>query len=119
MVNEQTISTASGMPPQAAVSNPPVVAEQSEADRARAALGGTPLDGVPEIDDQSEPEPQPRQHVRGKNRPPPARFKPPTDLEFEFTHPERVELRNSNLPLTLGLLGSILGAFVVFFVSLS
>src|SRR5437763_8843293 len=117
MSNEQTITTATpGMPSQTAVTNPPAVTEQSEADRARAALGGSPMENLPDIEEEAAP-PPPRPHVRGKNAPPPARFKPPSDLEFEFTHPERVELHNSNLPLTLGLLGSIMGSFVVFFVS--
>lgn len=123
MVNEQAVANGqqpAGLNSTAATSNTAAMTEQSEADLARAALGGSPADSmVVSVEDQPEPAPQPRSHVRGKNAPPPPRFQPPQDPEFEFTHPERAELRNSNLPLTLGLLGSILGAFVVFFVSLA
>jgi hypothetical protein len=115
-VNSQQAASSASLP----VTNAPLTADQSEADRARAALGGAAAETISATDgEQSQPAPRPGRHVRGKNAPPPPRFKPPQDLEFEFTHPERVELRNSNLPLTLGLLGSILGAFVVFFASLA
>lgn len=50
---------------------------------------------------------------------PVSRFEPPQELEFSFTPPERQEIRNNNIPLTVGLLFSIVASFVVFFISLA
>jgi len=46
------------------------------------------------------------------------RFSAPDELPFEFTGRERQHIRNSNVPLTIGLLLSIIAAFLVFIISL-
>src|SRR5579862_2139240 len=104
MVNEQAVTTQQPAASESVVANPPATTPVSEADRARAALGGAPLGRGATIEAEPQPqaEPEPRRHVRGRNPQPRPRFRPPQDLDFEFTHPERIQLRNSNLPLTLG-----------------
>ncbi|MHB8620711.1 MAG: hypothetical protein ACYDAG_14260 [Chloroflexota bacterium] len=48
-----------------------------------------------------------------------ARFAPPPDLDVLHTPPERPRIPNTNVPLTLGLLFSIVAAFIVFFASVA
>ncbi|MGH2366511.1 MAG: hypothetical protein ACRDHX_17915 [Chloroflexota bacterium] len=46
------------------------------------------------------------------------RFARPPEPDYNLSPAEHLEIRNSNLPLTLGLLFSVSAAFVVFFVSM-
>lgn len=118
---------ASAMPQEApALTNPPATQEQlqqGEVDRARAALGASPADVRPqrrmtEAERAASGEWQPDiRRATGPVRS--SRFQPPAELEFEFTPPETQDIRNNNVPLTIGLLFSIVAAFVVFLVSLS
>ncbi|HEX6511114.1 MAG TPA: hypothetical protein VF157_02365 [Chloroflexota bacterium] len=114
-----------------AMANPPATMEQIEehdsADRARAALGGSPVQPVEEPEPEAvDEEEEPAGPAAGRWTPqaglePPtraSRFQPPPELEFEFTPPAAQPLRNNNVPLTIGLLFSIVASFVVFFVSL-
>jgi hypothetical protein len=102
------------------LTNPP--ATLGQADRARAALGGSP--GVTaaqarlrEMQQAASGEWNPNvRNIRGPVKT--ARFQPPAELEFEFTPQEPQEIRNNNVPLTIGLLFSIVAAFVVFLVSM-
>ncbi|HLQ33707.1 MAG TPA: hypothetical protein VK457_13555 [Chloroflexota bacterium] len=139
---QATVATAEAVPerptPQEAppLTNPPATAEQIEQDdaaKARAALGGAP--GAPVVenteeddgtDDLEEPEPvgpasgywspELAKEFGGLHKAP--RFQTPKELEFEFTPPEPQQIRNNNVPLTVGLLLSIGASFIVFFVSL-
>ncbi len=47
-----------------------------------------------------------------------ARFSRPVEPDYSLAPAEHLEIRNSNVPLTLGLLFSVIAAFMVFFVSL-
>ncbi|MBV9120268.1 MAG: hypothetical protein JOZ39_06130 [Chloroflexi bacterium] len=104
--------------------NPPATMEQIQAeDAARAAIGGTAqARRVTEADvedfeglepEAAAPEAAPR------SRRPRNRFEPPQELPFEYTPPERQEIRNNNVPLTIGLLLSIVASFLVFIISLA
>lgn len=47
-----------------------------------------------------------------------ARFSRPVEPDYSLSPAEHLEIRNSNVPLTLGLLFSVIAAFMVFFVSM-
>jgi hypothetical protein len=108
------------MPQEAAsMANPPATFDQlanDPAGRARAAVGGAAAAAA-----QPAPEePRRRAHPpRGDRLHRSPRFEPPPELDFEFTPPTSQKIPNSNLPLTIGLLFSIVASFVIFFVSLA
>ncbi|HVA26181.1 MAG TPA: hypothetical protein VMW62_17540 [Chloroflexota bacterium] len=109
------------VPPQApALTNPPATLEQiayDHADRARAAVGGAAAAGRPRREQAEAPRlPHPPRGDRLRRSP---RFEPPPEVDFEFTPPTSQQIPNSNLPLTIGLLFSIVASFVIFFVSLA
>ena len=105
------------------LTNPPATLDQIASDpssRARAAMGGP--GAAPELEPEiPEPMPLPRipHPVRGDRLTRSPRFEPPEELDFEFTPSSSSQVPNSNLPLTLGLLFSIVASFVIFFVSLA
>jgi|SRR5581483_5509596 len=99
------------------LTNPPVPAD--EAAQARAALGG-PAAAFEAPRHEPIPEaPAAEEAAAHAAKPNASRFTPPQELDFEFTPPERPQLRNNNIPLTIGLLFSIVAAFIVFLVSLA
>jgi hypothetical protein len=96
--------------------NPPV--PMDDAAQARAAIGGSAAVGG------SRPGPLPQapeaeEAAAQAAKPNPGRFAPPQEIEFEFTPPEREQIRNNNVPLTIGLLASIMASFVVFIISMA
>src|SRR5579883_565112 len=121
MVDPTTQQAAPNMPQQAPpLTNPPATMDQ--VDRARAALGGVGATRAQarhrEAQQAASGEWQPNiRRTTGPVRS--SRFEPPAELEFEFTPPEPVEIRSANLPLTIGLLISIIAAFIVFIVSIA
>ena len=125
--------TGGTVPPQGAVTNPPATLEQisqDQADRARAAVGGAGAAAAPETEPAAADAPQPEltassgvwsaQKFAEHGGPTHAsRFDPPPMVDFEFTPPATQQVRNSNVPLTIGLLFSIVASFIVFFVSMA
>lgn len=93
----------------ASMTNPPVTMEQVEREKARAAIGGqSAAPGTADVPVSAPPPLVPE-----------SRFAHPAETPFRFTPRERQEIRNTNIPLTIGLLASIVAAFVVFFISLA
>src|SRR5262245_58065873 len=119
MVDPTTQQAAPAMPQDAPpLTNPPATLDQ--VDRARAALGGSGATRAQarhrEAQQAASGEWQPNiRRATGPVRT--KRFEPPAEVEFEFTPPEPVQIRNNNLPLTIGLMFSIVAAFIVFMVS--
>jgi hypothetical protein len=109
------------------VTNPPATLEQLEQDaasRARAAIGGA----APRREVRSG-EASHRQAAEGvwssnatrmnQRAVRAARFQPPEEVVFEFNPAASPQIPNSNIPLTIGLLFSIIASFIVFFASLA
>jgi hypothetical protein len=103
------------------LTNPPATLDElDQADRARAAVGGEAAAAQPRRQEPAGASGEWSTEFRRTTGPIKARrFAPPEEVEFEFTPPEPQRIRNNNLPLTIGLLLSIVAAFVVFIVSLS
>ena len=131
MADPQAAVDAAGatMPEEATpLANPPATLDQIEhdpADRARAALGGRAPEHQPTLAEAAA-DPDAAAASGVWRRQPPgsgapvrsARFQTPAELDFEFTPPATQQLGNNNLPLTVGLLLSIIASFLVFFLSL-
>jgi hypothetical protein len=109
------------------LTNPPATldqVQQESADRARAAIGGAPMPRRRESSAESEHRRaaegvwsgQARMHQSAAVRA--ARFQAPEEVEFEFNPPASPRIPNSNIPLTIGLLFSIVASFIVFFAGL-
>jgi hypothetical protein len=114
------IDDAAGPMPREAppMANPPATLDQianDHTDRARAAVGGAAAAGG-QAHQERPRRPHPPRGDRLRRSP---RFEPPPELDFEFTPPTSQQIPNSNLPLTIGLLFSIVASFVIFFVSLA
>ncbi|HUZ78705.1 MAG TPA: hypothetical protein VMV93_14085 [Chloroflexota bacterium] len=60
----------------------------------------------------------PEPDANGREEARSTRFARPPEPDYNLSPAEHLEIRNSNLPLTLGLLFSVSAAFVVFFVSM-
>ena len=102
--------------------NPPATMQQlDDADaRARAAIGGPAMSAGRVASAPEEELPTPDSPLPTPDAGPPAsRFALPEETPFEFTPPERQQVRNNNIPLTIGLLCSIVASFLVFFISLA
>ncbi|HEU0169585.1 MAG TPA: hypothetical protein VFS62_17570 [Chloroflexota bacterium] len=111
---------ATGLPQE--LTNPPATLDQlrDAQARARAAIGGpaAAAGAQPQELPPVEEDPEVRA-AASRPRRPGNRFTAPEELPWEYTGPERQQIRNTNVPLTIGLLLSIVAAFLVFVISLA